>query len=274
MEKLFITDLDGTFLGSDRVITKFANQALKNYDNVGIATGRNIFSVYKIIKDSHFNKNIILCNGACIYDMESDSFSNIIAINPRLYDRISALITQVSTKPIIIGFKGERPYYQYMHNHNRQYDKFLNYAKFYDSALETKVNSFDFENQVIEIIYYDSKENILRIKNQFESNFPNQFMYECRYSVMIDDKRLWFLAIFDATVGKGQAVERIACEQQVNSSEVYVFGDGENDVDMFIKPFRKIAVHNAVREILELADVIIGKNTDDSVIKYIIKKNG
>jgi Cof subfamily protein (haloacid dehalogenase superfamily) len=273
MNKLFITDLDGTLLNEKKQVSEFANQQLKTMDNVGVATGRNIFSVHKIIKNLEINSDIILCNGACVYNKDSDTFEAIVLLKRSLYFGLERLIDGIDTKPIIIGFDKERPYYQYIRNHNAQYQKFLDHAKSFESVLKTKVERYCFDADIVEIIFYDTKEVILKIKEQFENQFPDQFMYECRHSIMVDDSSLWFLAIFDKSVGKGSAIVNMAKRHQVDLKDVYVFGDGYNDVDMFKLEVNKIAVSNAVDEILELADEVIEDNTTDSVIKYILKKN-
>jgi len=273
MRKLFITDLDGTLLNDQRRVSEYSNNVLTQFNNVGIATGRNIFSVYKIIKEVEVNSHIILCNGACVYNKDLDSFEAVIPLKRKTYPVLKEIIQNSKTKPIVIGFTDNGPYFEYQHNHNIQYDKFLNYAKAYPSALASKVNQYSFNQTIVEIIFYEKKEEILRIKDEIEAKLPNHYMFECRHSIMVDDESYWFLAVFDKSVGKGNAIIDMAKRYDVDLSNVYVFGDGLNDIDMFELPVNKIAVKNAVSEILELAEVIIDENTQDSVVNYIIEKN-
>lgn len=273
MNKLFITDLDGTLLNERRQVSSYSNMILNQFDNVGIATGRNIFSVFKIIKEVEINSHIILCNGACVFNKDLDSFESIIPLDQDTYPLLEEIIENSKTKPIIIGFANNQPYFEYKFNHNIQYDKFLSYAKAYPSVLTPKVNEYSFDQTIVEIIFYEKKEEILRIKNEIESKLPGRFMFECRHSIMVDDESFWFLAVFDKSVGKGQAIIDMAERYNVDLKNVYVFGDGLNDVDMFKLPVNKIAVKNTVDEILALADVIIDENTKDSVVNFIIEKN-
>lgn len=273
MNKLFITDLDGTLLNENKEVSPKANSILKKFDNVGVATGRNIFSVYKIIKDVAINSHLILCNGACVYNKSNDTFDSIIPIDKSLHPSLKMVIDSCKTKPIVIGFKDNMPYYQYFENYNAQYDKFLSLASHYKSCLESKVVNYNYDTDIVEIIFYDTEEVIIETKALFEREFPNQFMYECRYSVMIDDSKLWFLAIFDHKVGKGNAIIDMAKRMNVELDNVYVFGDGQNDIDMFNLPVNKIAVKNAIPKLLKLADDIIDEHTKESVIRYIMKEN-
>ena len=51
---------------------------------------------------------------------------------------------------------------------------------------------------------------------------------------------------------------------------VVAFGDNINDLPLFSVADVKIAVENAKQEVKEMSDLVIGKNTDDAVAKYLL----
>jgi hydroxymethylpyrimidine pyrophosphatase-like HAD family hydrolase len=55
--------------------------------------------------------------------------------------------------------------------------------------------------------------------------------------------------------------------------QLTVFGDHINDIRMFELAGRAVAVENADERTKAAADEIIGTNDDDSVVKYLLKKN-
>ncbi len=56
--------------------------------------------------------------------------------------------------------------------------------------------------------------------------------------------------------------------------DVTVFGDNLNDLQMFELVPRAIAVENAIPELKSLSAQIIGPNTADSVVRFILRENG
>ncbi len=54
-------------------------------------------------------------------------------------------------------------------------------------------------------------------------------------------------------------------------SEVVVFGDGENDIVMFEKPFYRIAMNNGCSELKQKADYVAPNHTDDGIYKACLE---
>ena len=57
--------------------------------------------------------------------------------------------------------------------------------------------------------------------------------------------------------------ELLGCERTV------VFGDAENDLDMFRAADERYAVANAVPEVISAADGVIGANGEDGVARFL-----
>ena len=55
--------------------------------------------------------------------------------------------------------------------------------------------------------------------------------------------------------------------------ELVVFGDAENDLDMFHRADVRVAVRNAAPEVLALADHVAESNDEDGVIRWLIERH-
>lgn len=77
----------------------------------------------------------------------------------------------------------------------------------------------------------------------------------------------WWLEVLPKNSGKGQALRFL--KERYKPEKIVCFGDNLNDLCMFEVSDHSVAPENAVSEIKELADEIIGNCEDDSVAKYI-----
>ena len=73
--------------------------------------------------------------------------------------------------------------------------------------------------------------------------------------------------IYAPGVSKASAVRAMA--RKVGADEVVVFGDNLNDLPMMAVADVAVAVENALPEVKAKADVVIGRNTEDAVARWI-----
>jgi len=83
----------------------------------------------------------------------------------------------------------------------------------------------------------------------------------------------YWLTIYSNFATKDQAIDTLIKNYNLNNMEVIAFGDNTNDIKMLKYASKGIAVENACPEVKDIADLIIGSNEDDSVIKYIANDN-
>jgi hydroxymethylpyrimidine pyrophosphatase-like HAD family hydrolase len=116
------------------------------------------------------------------------------------------------------------------------------------------------------IIYFslmDHKEALEPI-HEFLQAIPdlNCTFYKDNYS-----PDFWYLEIFSKTASKYHAVKYL--REQLGFERIVCFGDNRNDLPLFEACDYRIAVGNAVTELQDKADQIIGKNTDDGVANWL-----
>ena len=79
--------------------------------------------------------------------------------------------------------------------------------------------------------------------------------------------------IFVEPTDKSVGVRRVMDYYQAPYEDAVVFGDGRNDLTMFVPEWTCIAMGNAVEELKQRADFVT-KNADDGGIEYALRHFG
>lgn len=94
---------------------------------------------------------------------------------------------------------------------------------------------------------------------------------ECYVSYYKDtyNDNLWLLEVFAPGVSKAEGIKRL--REKTGAERLVVFGDNLNDIPMMREADLAVAVANALPQTKAAADIVIGPNTDDSVVKFILE---
>lgn len=269
MKTLYISDLDGTLLQPDVTLSSntinIINQLIDDGLLFSVATARSIASVRHILKDVKVTIPVILMNGVCIYDLIKDEYIKIETFSK---DSIAALMEIIENH----GLKGfvytindsvMSTYYEEL-NTKALNDFYQERVDLYQKRF-TQVERFSSlsEEPIIYFSMMDLKENLEPIHKLMEV-IPdlNCTFYKDNYT-----PDLWYLEVFSKTASKYHAVTYL--RTQLNFDQVVCFGDNRNDLPLFQASDRRIAVGNAVAELKEKADLIIGRNTEDGVAQWL-----
>lgn len=85
-------------------------------------------------------------------------------------------------------------------------------------------------------------------------------------------KDLSLIEVFAPGVSKASAILNL--KEMTGADRIVVFGDNLNDLPMFRIADRAVAVGNALREVRDKADIVIGKNSEDAVARFILSDFG
>ena len=80
----------------------------------------------------------------------------------------------------------------------------------------------------------------------------------------------WLIEIYSRTASKANGAKEV--KEIVGADYITAFGDNLNDIIMLKGADVAVAVENAVLQVKDIADIIIGNNNDNSVVNYIIDK--
>ncbi|MBE0537305.1 MAG: HAD family phosphatase [Phycisphaerae bacterium] len=273
---LYISDLDGTLLCDDATLSAYARDGVSRLLDAGvhftIASARSLHSLRHILGAIPFRLPVIEINGAFITDYHTGEHLVINRIDPETVGGVFACILGYRLLPFVSTYNGEQDclYFQEIINGAMQWyhdDRKANG----DRRLRQVRDITDvFGEDVISMNVMGRHEEVRHVAAQLAEAFAGKlenFFFENPYS-----PGWWWLTIHDRTACKSIAIRELAALAGFHMDDLTVFGDNLNDVKMFRMAARAVAVANATDEIKQYAHQIIGANTEDSVVKFILNE--
>ena len=270
-ERVFVSDLDGTLLNAEGGISNKNVDRLNRLISDGlkftIATARNFDSAGQILNRLQLNFPAILFNGACIADIPSGrNRFEPKAINRLIVDEILFHSKKFGAKPLLYVFnKKHFLFYQSPVNEGTH-----NYLDELGGAIEIKKVGKKFLN-VDDIVYgmqwVGTDGELQDLYNDLNERLSEKV--SLYYSRDVSMPKYFWLQCLNKDSNKGAGLDNLAEALGISLSDLVVFGDNVNDVPMFRKAGKSIAMGNAPEEVKGCAEEVIGSNIDNSVIKYL-----
>ncbi|MDF2538754.1 MAG: hypothetical protein K0S76_1775 [Herbinix sp.] len=269
MKTLYISDLDGTLLQPNVELSEHTITVLNDFMNQGllfsVATARSIASVKPILKDLKVSVPIVLMNGVCIYDLNKKEY---IKVETFRKDSIAFLMTLISSyhlKGFIYTIKDGKlaTYYEDLSSKPLRdfYEERVN--RYQKQFIQVEHFASLIEEPIIYFSLLDHKEKLEPIYCLVEE-IPdlNCTMYKDNYS-----SDWWYLEIFSNNASKYHAVKFL--REYLKLDRIVCFGDNRNDIPLFAASDYRLAVANAVDELKDKADEVIGSNIDNGVAAWL-----
>ena len=201
-----------------------------------------------------------------IYDPVKQEFASIKIIPPECALHAIGLIRSHNVSPFINTFDGGSITIYHSRPANKAQDAYYTQRSSYGLSRYIKDESYTKFRQdaVFNFSMLDTHKNLIGLYEKFKNdkNYTS-LMFPAEYF-----EGFYWLEILPAGSGKGQAVDFLI--EKYKPRKVVCFGDNLNDLCMFERADLKVAPSNAVAEILEAADIVIGHCDDDSVAKFIM----
>lgn len=266
MKTLYVTDLDGTLMRDDKIISKESAAILNRLIAQGIfltyATARSLRSASKITKDIAFGLPVILRNGTVLADPQAGKEIEISMFGEEL-QRIRQALSGVSIPGFATAYFGSDEVKLCLAE--KMNEGFQDYLQ--SHAADRRIRMVDTENQLYEgktcyFTFIAAKEELqplyerVRQVNQITCVFQRD-KYRPEY----------WLEIGPENATKAKAIQRI--KRLYGCQKVIVFGDSANDISMFHMADEAYATGNAIDELKEIATGIIEDNNADGVAKWL-----
>lgn len=262
---LYITDLDGTLLTSDKLVTHYTKETLNKLIAEGVhfsvATARTPATVTELLSELHINEPIVVMNGTAIYDLKTATYVDVEYIDPAVRQELLQTISSVGGGGFVYCIDEQKIC---------AYHKKLSNAfeiEFFEERKDKSEKMFiegpvPTEGKVAYITIMDTKENIQKIVDAI-SHFKEISMvfYSDVYT------NAYYLEIYSHTVSKANAIKKLKKRQ--GFERVICFGDNLNDMHMFECADEGYAVANAVPELREIATAVIDSHNNDGVAKHM-----
>ncbi len=276
MKKLYISDLDGTLLTPEGKISSYSLERLNALLDQGVyftvATARSASTAVHILENLHLTLPVILMNGIAVYDRNAGKYVENEAMEHDIKSNIFHVLDREKSPAFVYAIKDDKLYCYAPPFLNEEMKQFRSERERLYNKVFTDIDSYyDLEDE--DIIYFTLVGKKTELENVYEAvrSIPGveALFYEDVYT---DD---WFIEIHEEGVSKGSAA--LAIKNEVGADELVVFGDNLNDLPMIQVADYAYVVENGKDKVKALADEVIGKNTEDSVVKVlekIIKQEG
>jgi len=271
MKKLYITDLDHTFLHSSQKVTEYSKKIWNQKSNLAllsVATARSFSKTHQFLNGLTLNTPLILLDGAMVATTEK-KLLNIQTLDKNLSEEIIQESLSFGIYPFVISLNCHKTlnetfaippilnnYQDYLITHNYADDNRLSFEKRIHGADDT-----------LKIVYMGD-EKILRplskhLKNIFHDSIEVKLAPE-------NYMKCHFLTILHPLGDKAHALKIVHEYLDRTTDDTTVFGDGLNDIQMFRLAGTAVAVNNALDVVKEEADIVLNEtNDEDAVAKYL-----
>ena len=262
--KLIVSDIDGTLLKEDGTLGSKTKNLLAELMDSGVkfslATGRLHSAVRGLASEIKLNGAVISLDGSVIKDYSTDKIIFESFIKP---SRVKKAIAEAGKHLVNIALCHSDAIY-FTENNSFIPEILSKYGAKYQ-----EVESYDnYINNVLEIIFVsDMQESITKIRDQFI--FPRTIGCNISYYRSSSKQNMYFLEVRKGGSSKGKAVKRILKHYKMKWANIAVIGDWYNDVSMFETYALKVAVANAVPEIISKANLhTIGTNEEEGICEF------
>ena len=267
----YISDLDGTLLNHEGQLPKDSinrlNRLIAQGLNFTIATARNYDSAYPLLSGLNLRHPVILFNGVYLTELHTGKnvfFSDFISRD--VIDHMMSIVEPRGIHPFIYTYGDKhRVYYRSATNPGAlDYINSLN-----GEGRLQKVTEYVFteSERISGFLLIDTREVLEPIYNKLQTRYVDEL--NIYFARDVSNPKFYWLQSFHREASKGRMLRRMAESLDVPLSQVVVFGDYLNDLDMFKVAGRAIAVANALPEVQSAAHEIIGSNTEQGVVAYL-----
>ncbi len=269
MNTLYVSDLDGTLLYPNAELSHKTITTLNKLLDQGllftVATARSIASAKNILKDLKISLPIVLMNGVCIYDLAIDDYINIEYLPKKSIPLLLNILKQNNMTGFAYSIKDSvmSTYYENLSTQAMK-DFYQERVNLYQKPF-IQINDFEAiaTEPLIYFTFLDQREKLEPLFHLID-NLPglNCVFYKDNYS-----PDLWYLETYSMTASKYDAL--LYLRNYLKPDKIVSFGDNRNDLPLFEASDVKIAVGNAVKELKDKADFIIGRNVEDGVATWL-----
>ena len=257
---LIASDFDGTIANSKSEITSEVKEAIKYFIKEGgkftVCTGRTKEGFHNFDKEI-MNIPVLVANGAMAYDYEKDEVFTYLAMENK--EKCNEVFTKMLSFTPTLGIE----FYTVSHKTTciRPNEDNIEHFKFLGISFD-EINSLDNqEYPIIKALGIAEPEKLKKLQNYLDTIEMGELEY-----IPTDFERL---EIHKKDVNKGTGVLHLASLYGIKKENVYVIGDGDNDVDM-LSLIESFCPANGTEKAKKAANHHVRSN-DEGAVKHVIE---
>lgn len=268
---LYVSDLDGTLLNSDSVISPASqtmlNRLISEHDVCfTIATARTPATVSRIMGGiENAPLPFIVLAGAARWQQQAPHYSHVKVIPEHVVQEIIQVERRQGLNPFVYRCKEDS--IMAYHHGLLSADE----LEFVEQRIHTPHKTFVLDcdptcgnNGDAMLVYLMGDYTAL---SHAYASIHGVLPCEAMLYHDIFNHELGYLEVYAQGVTKAAAVTEMA--QELGAERIMVFGDNRNDIPMMSVATHSVAVDNAFPEVKAVAHEVIGPNTSDSVAQRI-----
>ena len=274
MNTLYVSDLDGTLLRNDASLSSFSEAVLRELLADGlrftVASARSVVFIGQTLRGLPLPLPVIEFNGAFLSDLSTGRHEIINALEPSVAVSVYEQVTAHGLAPFISSFDDmeDSVHYGQMLNEGMHWflkDRLDHRDPRWRGATDNLAGSLREQVVCLTVI---AKEDVLADLQAAilaaHTGSVETHLFENQYFPG------WhWLTVHDRRATKDQAIKTLTENYGLGNAKIVVFGDHINDLKMFAAADLAVAVGNAQAEVKACADLVIGTNEEDSVVKFM-----
>lgn len=260
-------DLDGTLLTTEKKLTRYTEEVLKEAARRGIwilpVTGRPLAGLPDKVRDLPGVRYAITANGARIVDLKEDR---------TIYERLVPVDKAWELLKIFGNYDTMREIYYdgYGYSDAEKLDRISRYVQDLPMAEYIVATRYPVEN--IEEKFRQENRPVDKVQAIFVDMEERRQAFE-KLEEVEGVEATGSLAnnieVNIAGVNKGEAILYLGEMLGIKKEEIAVFGDGANDISMLRMVGAGVAMENAIPEAKAAAGYVTGSNDADGVAHFI-----
>ena len=257
---LIASDFDGTIANSQSEITADTKEAIKYFIKEGgkftVCTGRTKEGFHNF-DNQIMNIPVLVANGAMAYDYENDEVFMALAMEDKI--KCTEVLKKMADFCPTLGIE----FYTVTHkttcyrpnNENIEHFDFLKIPFTEIDSLENQ------EYPIIKALGIAEPKELKKLQNFLDTIDMGEIEY-----IPTDFERL---ELHKKGINKGTGVLKLASLYGIDKKDVYVIGDGDNDVDM-LSLIESFCPENGTEKSKNATAHIVRSN-DDGAVKHVIE---
>ncbi len=249
--KLLLFDLDGTLLRGDKTISKWTLEVLQSCREkgilIGVSTSRGEQLSLSFVKE--LDPDILIASGGAVIKYKNDYIYRAEFSAEETRQMIAAAREVCGADCEITMDTIDAHYWNYKVDPRQQNPS-------WEGSIYTDFSGFD--KRTLKMCVEILEDNQAR---QLEKLLP-----DC--DVIRFSDGYWY-KFTKKGVTKEQAIQKLCSVCGIQTEEIIAFGDDYADIGMLELCGLGIAMGNAIEEVKERADLVIGSNEEDGIAKYL-----
>lgn len=264
MKTLYISDLDGTLLKSDETLSEYTLHVIKNMAEKGelfsYATARSYVTASKVTKGLDVRIPLIVHNGAVVVESGTGSVLLLSHFKEDVHTLIADLIASGVWPTVYTYVDGKEEYSYVPEKSSSGMKRFLATRK--NDPREQRVQEAKdlYQGKIFNIACIDDEYKLKTLFSKYA------LRHHCLFERDFYSGDTW-LEIMPKGATKAAAVRKL--KEQLHCDRIVAFGDGKNDMELFLEADESYAVANAAPQLKAIATGIINSNDEDGVAAWL-----